>query len=455
MKLIQQLCGLLLSGVMCLAALTTTASAAPQIQHWTTTSGVRVFLVETHVLPIVDVQIDFAAGGAYAPVGKAGLASLTHGLLTSGTARLNEEAIAERLADLGANLGGTVDMDRASFTLRTLSSATERDGSVSLLADMLQTPSFPADVLAREKERAIAGIREQDTKPEAQLSRRFMQAVYGDHPYARSATAESVASLTRDDLVSFYRTRYGARRASIAIVGDVTRAEAERIANQLTQSLPDAPADEGVPAASLPNASTIYVSHHAQQSHIAIGMPALMRGDSDFFALQLGNYILGGGGFASRLTNEVREKRGYAYSVYSYFMAQRGKGPFQIGLQTKRSQAGAALKVVNDTLNTFLRDGPTAAELKAAKQNLVDGFVLRLDSNRKLLDLVATIGYFGLPLEYIEQYPQKVSAVTLADIRTAFARKLPAGHFVTVVVAGDEPAAVTPTVAPAVLPNKP
>ena len=179
------------------------------------------------------------------------------------------------------------------------------------------------------------------------------------------------------------------------------------------------------------------VDHPAQQAHIQLGLPTLRRGDPDYFPLLVGNYILGGGGFVSRLMQEVREKRGYAYSVYSYFQPQRERGPFQIGLQTKREQARDALKVVEEVLAGFLANGPTEAELKAARRNLADGFPLRIDSNRKLIEYLSVIGFYGLPLDYIDASPRQVEAVTVADIRAAFARHVRPEHMVTVIVAGD------------------
>ncbi|HNQ58779.1 MAG TPA: insulinase family protein, partial [Candidatus Desulfobacillus denitrificans] len=160
-------------------------------------------------------------------------------------------------------------------------------------------------------------------------------------------------------------------------------------------------------------------------------------GDPDYIPLLVGNYVLGGGGFVSRLMKEVREKRGYAYSVYSYFQPQRQPGPFEVGLQTKRDQAGAALKVVEEVLAGFLEGGPSGEELKAAQRNLVDGFPLRIDSNRKLLEYLSVIGFYGLPLTYLDDFPRKVQAVTAADIRAAFARHVRPAHFVTVIVGGE------------------
>ena len=168
-----------------------------------------------------------------------------------------------------------------------------------------------------------------------------------------------------------------------------------------------------------------------------IGLPAIERGNPDFFPLLVGNYTLGGGGFVSRLMKEVRDKRGYAYSVYSYFAPLKQTGPFQIGLQTKRSQARDALKVTREVLTDFLKDGPSDDELAAAKANLTGSFPLRLDSNKKILDNVANIGFYGLPLDYLDQYQAKVQEVTADDVRKAFARRVRPENLITVTVAAD------------------
>jgi zinc protease len=413
------------------------AAAKVDIQHWVAENGTRVYFVESHVLPILDVQVDFDAGAARDPADKSGVASLTQGLLDSGAGGLDEETLAERLTDLGAQLSGVADNDRAGLSLRTLSSAREREGALALLQTVLNRPEFPAAVLAREKARAISGLREADTKPDAIGAKRFARALYGDHPYGRSPTVESVSAIGRDDLVAHYRTHYVAPRAVVSIVGDVTRAQAEAIARQLTGDLPQGEPLADIPDVTLPQATTEQIAHPANQSHIFVGQPAIRRGDPDFFPLQVGNYILGGGGFVSRLTKEVREKRGYAYSVYSYFNPQRQPGAFQIGLQTERSQASAALKVVDETLAAFMDKGPTEDELRAAKRNLVDGFSLRLDSNRKLLDSLAVIGFYGLPLDWLSKFPERAEAVTAAQVKDAFQRRLSARNMVRVIVAGD------------------
>lgn len=413
------------------------AQARVDIQRWVAPSGARVYLVESHALPMLDVQVDFAAGSTYDPADKAGLAGLTQGLLDGGAGDLDENAIADRLADLGARVGGGADDDRSSVSLRTLSSPAERDGALTLLRDLLVRPTFPAAVVEREKARSIAALKEAETQPGSIAGRRFSLAIYGSHPYGNDQTAESVARIGREDLVAFHRAYYVAAGATVTLVGDVGRAEAERIAALLTADLPPGAPPPPTPAPALPAAEVIHIPHPSAQAHILMGMPVLTRDDPDYFPLLVGNYVLGGGGFVSRLTHEVREKRGLAYSAYSYLQPERMAGPFQIGLQTKGSQIDQALKVVDDTLRGFLDQGPSPKELAAARDNLVNGFGLRLDSNRKILDYVAMIGFYGLPLDWLDTYPKSVARVTPEAVRDAFRRRILPEHLVTVVVGGD------------------
>jgi zinc protease len=413
------------------------ALAGVKIEHWVSPSGARVYFVESRILPMLDVQVDFAAGSMFDPVGKSGLAALTRATLDNGAGKLDETAIAEQLADLGASLGGGADTDRASISLRTLSPRDKRDPALDILRTVVQAPLFDAAIFEREKARTIAGLKEAMTRPDSIAGKAFWAALYPEHPYGRQATPETVAALTRDDLAAFHGRYYTAANASITLVGDLSRQEAEKIADKLLAGLPPGtpaalPAPPGQPAGGLTQ-----LAHPASQAHIYIGLPAIERGHPDFFPLLVGNYTLGGGGFVSRLMKEVRDKRGYAYSVYSYFAPLRQTGPFQIGLQTKRSQANDAIKVARDVLDTFLLDGPSAEELAAAQANLTGSFPLRLDSNKKILDNVAVIGFFGLPLDYLDQYQAKVQAVTAADIKAAFARHVRADKLITVTVAAD------------------
>jgi zinc protease len=431
MKLFSLFCGLYL----CLAG--QVAEAGPKIEHWVADSGARVFFVENHALPILDVQVDFAAGSAYDTPKKSGLASLTHSLLDMGVQGMDETQIASRLADLGAKLSGATEMDRASLALRTLSAADKRTPALDILRAVLVSPQFPTAVFEREKARSLAALKESLTRPETIASRAFWSALYPEHPYGLKSTPESIAALTRDELASFYKTHYTAQRASVAIVGDLSRSDAEALAQHLTANLPHGAELSAPSEPKLPHAAEQRIAHPAAQAHILLGLPAIKRGDPDFFPLLVGNYSLGGGGFVSRLMKEVRDQRGLAYSVHSYFQPMAQLGPFQMSLQTKKTQANEALKVAREVLEGFLAEGPSASELNAAKQNLMGSFPLRLDSNKKILDNLSVIGFYGLSLNYLEHYAENIETVTQADIKAAFSRHVKPEHLITVVVAGE------------------
>jgi zinc protease len=417
------------------------AQAAVNIQHWQTASGAEVYFVENHDLPIIDISINFAAGTAREEKAKSGLAGITRLLMTLGAAGLSDEDISKRMADVGAQMSGELDADRAGFKLRTLSSAREREQALDIYSKILQKPDFPAEVLEREKARIVANLKEAATQPESISNKAFMAALYGNHPYALddSAEPETVAAIKREDLQKFYSTYYGAKNAVIALIGDMSREDAAKTAERLTSGLPNAPRASAVPAVSYPTqAYEQRIPHPASQSHILLGYPGMKRGDADYFPLYVGNYILGGGGFVSRLTEEVREKRGLVYSVYSYFIPMAELGPFQIGLQTKTEQAEDALKLVHETLEKFISKGVTEAELKAAKQNIIGSFPLRLDSNSAILDYLAVIGFYHLPLTYLDDFNKQVSQVTAAQIKDAFNRRIDTKKLVTVIVGGDK-----------------
>jgi zinc protease len=421
-----------------LLGLPLSAQAALAIQHWQTPQGARVFFVESHELPMLDISVDFPAGSARDPAGKAGLAQLTQGLLDQGAGGLSDTAIAHRLADVGAVLEGNFDRDRAGLTLRTLSSASEKDKALDTLARVLQRPDFPEAVVEREKRRQIAAIREAEADPATVADKAFYRALYGTHPYAHDEAGEpaTIARLTRADLQAFYRAHYSAPNAVISLVGDISRAEAGVIADRLAAGLSQSASVPALPTPTPAAASDIRIAHPSAQSHVLVGAVGMARSDPDYFPLFVGNYVLGGGGFDSRLMREVRDKRGYAYSAYSYFLPMMEAGPFELGLQTKLEQTDDALKVARDTLRQFIAEGPTEAELTQAKANLSGGFPLRIDSNKKILDYLAAIGFYRLPLDYLDTWVQRVEAVDVAAVKQAFARRIDPDKLVTVVVGG-------------------
>jgi zinc protease len=421
------------------------AYATPSIQHWQSASGARVLFVENRDIPMLDVAVSFPAGSSFDTADSSGVAGLTHHMLDAGSEGLSEDEISRGMADIGAQFGGGFDQDRSSVSLRTLSKPQARDKAVDIMALVLQRPVFPDGILDREKARLIDSLKEAETKPENIADKAFQKAVYGIHPYALPVSGEiaSVEKITMQDLRDFYNTHYSSGSAVVAIMGDVTRAEAEAIAQKLTAQLP--PSKAATPK--LPDVkmriqtSEQRISHPATQSHILVGAPGMSRTDPDYFPLYVGNYILGGGGFVSRLMNEIREKKGLAYSVYSYFIPLKQPGAFQIGLQTKKEQADEALHLVRSTLEAFIAKGPTEKELLAAKQNIVGGFPLRIDSNRKILDYLSIIGFYDLPLTYLDDFTNKVERVSVAQVRDAFARHIDPQAMATVIVGAPEEAA--------------
>lgn len=422
----------------CVTAL---AHAGLPIQHWQLANGAQVYFVESHDLPMLDVSVDFPAGSAFDPATKAGLASLTHRMLDQGAGGLSDNQIASGLADVGAELGGRLDADRAGVVLRTLSSPAEQAAALAMLTRVLTQPAFSAAVVEREKTRVIAALKESEGQPATIAARAFQSSVFMNHPYAHRETGEidSVSKLNAADLQAFYRSHYSAAGAVVALMGDITREQADAIARQLTNALPAAngAASTAIPAVPALSAAVVRsIPFPAKQSQILIGQPGVERGAPDYYVLYVGNYILGGGGFDSRLMNDVRQKRGLAYSVYSYFMPMRQAGAFQIGLQTRADQTGQALQVVRQTLADFLAKGVTAEELTQAKNNIIGGFPLRIDSNKEILEYLAVIGFYHLPLTYLDDFPQHVAEVTADQIQAAFARHIHPDKMVTVVVGG-------------------
>jgi len=431
------------------------ALAAIPIQSWTHANGAKVYLIEAQGIPMVDVQIDFDAGSRRDPADKPGLASVTAGMTSRGVqARgadpaLDENALSEAWADLGASFSASAGSDRMSFSLRSLSYPDLLAKSVALAARQMGEPAFPEAVWLRERQRMIASLREADTRPATVASRTYSQAVYGTHPYGYEMNEASLGRIDVAQMRALYTGLMAPCRARVSVVGAVTRAQADAMVGTLLARVPNAGTGAGAGAATacaplppvadvapLDKAADIRIPFESAQAHVFIGQPGYKRDDPDFFALTVGNYILGGGGFVSRLTTEVREKRGLSYSVYSYFSPGLHAGAFTVGLQTRPDQAAQAVQVSRDVLAKFIADGPTEEELKAAKDNLIGGFALRIDSNRKLLDNVANIAWNNLALDYLDTWTQQVDKVTVASIKAAFARKLQPGRMVTVVLGG-------------------
>lgn len=430
MKALKQI---LAAGILCFGFLSA-VHAIPPIEKLETFKGAKAYLVQTKSLPMVDIEVSIDAGDRYDPEGKSGLADMTAGLMKygarSGSGLLNEAQIADEMADLGATIALSVSGERAILRIRTLSREDLLKRAVQLAAAMLSEPTYDPQVIAREKQRVITNLLEAETKPEYVLEKRFKKLVYGAYPLANSPSVKSIGAISAADLKQFHQQFYRGDRMIVSIVGDVSSMQANDIVQALLKKIPQ----NGAAINSLPQLSRspieplaqreVQIPFDSQQAHIAMGMTAVTRSNPDYFPLLVGNYVLGGGGFVSRLMSEVREKRGLAYSVFSYFSPGKDAGIFQAGLQTKSDQGSVALEVLSNTIAKFISDGPTPSELAAAKSNLINGYPLRIDNNRKLLDNVSSIVWNDLPLDTLETWTKQVEAVTLEQVTAAFQKYL-------------------------------
>jgi len=421
------------------------AMAAPAIQHWTTSNGARVYFVPAPELPMVDIRLVFDAGsardGEYP-----GLAQLCNDLLDDGTAALNADQIASRFEQVGAQFSTATYRDMASIDVRSLTETDLLQTAAQTTATLLADPSFPPEALERERQRALVTLQERQQSPEAIADDAFMAAIYNGHPYGHptEGSSDGLTAIRRADLIDFHERFYVGRNATVAIVGALDRAAAEALAWTLVKDLkagreaPLLPPIATPPPAVDSAAHIIRIAHPSTQTQVLIGQPGISRDDPDYFPLYVGNHVLGGSGLVSRISEEIREKRGLSYSAYSYFTPMRQRGPFTIGLQTRNDQVDQALQVARDTLQKFIEDGPTAKELEESKQNITGGFPLRLSSNKKIVEMLAMIGFYQLSLDYLDTFTTRVEAVTLEDIRDAFSRRIQPGNMVTVLVGNQQ-----------------
>lgn len=415
--------------------------AGPAIQSWTTEKGARVLFVPAPELPMLDLRVVFDGGSARDTI--PGVAALTSALLEEGAGEWDADEIARRLDSVGANMSVDSQRDMAWLTVRTLTEKRALTTTLDTVAQVLGDPRFEADTFERNRKAMLVSLNHDEQSPGTVAQKTFMHTLFGDHPYASQVegTRESLARITREDVIAHYKQYYVARNAVIAIVGAVERAEAERLAELVTAGLqPGERAPELPQVSDLQSPQTLNLPFPSSQSHILMGQPGMHRGDPDYFVLYVGNHILGGSGLVSQLSEEVREKRGLSYSVYSYFSPMRRNGPFMIGAQTQNAKAGEALEVIRQTLARFIEQGPSEAELTAAKQNITGGFPLRIASNSKILEYLAMLGFYDLPLDYLDTFVDRVNAVTSDQIRDAFKRRIKPDQLLTVVVGNEQQA---------------
>jgi len=422
--------------LMLVSVVTGNVYASPQIHSWTTQHGAKVLFVEDTMLPMVDVRIVFDA--ASSRDGELpGLAKLTNGLLAEGAAGKDAQQLAEHFESVGAQFGNDSLRDMAYVGVRTLTDEQYMSTAINTLADVLVHPDFPQDAFERELARMKVALEARKQSPSDIAEEAFFKTVYAEHPYAlpSGGTEESLQSITLQDIQAFYRQYYVASNAITVIVGAVDRITAERMVDILFDGLPAGNKPGPLPPVpDLAQAKTVKIDFPSKQSHIYFGQPGMKRNDEDFFKLYVANHPFGGSGFASRLVQSVREDRGLAYSVSSYFAPMRERGPFMMSLQTRADQTDEALSLLRSELNNYISSGPDKDELEDSVSNITGSFPLSLDSNSKILGFLAMIGFYDLPQDYLETYVDNIQEVDRSDIKDVLKNRIDVDSMVTVIV---------------------
>lgn len=416
-------------------SINTTIIAGPKIQTWLTTNGASILFVAAPELPILDVRVVFNAGSARDE--RPGIASLTNVLLTQGAGHWDANQIAERLENVGARLETGSLRDMAWIALRTLTQQQVLNTALETFVAIVGKPNFATTDLERLRKNTLIAINQDEQDPEIVSNKSWYSAIYGSHPYAHnpSGTKESVAAITTAEIKNHFQKYYVAKNAVVAIVGAIEQTQAVDIAEQITANL--APGTKAPPLSQVEPNNTGYVKRlqfPSTQSHVYVGQIGVTRADSDYFPLYVANHILGGNGLVSILSQEIREQRGLSYNVYSSLLPMQQPGPFAMCLQTKNSQVEQALAVLKETVQRFVQYGPTEQQLKDAKQNITGSFPLRISNNAKIVEQLAMIGFYNLPLDYLDTFSSKVEAVTTTQVRNALARRIIPQQFVTVIV---------------------
>jgi zinc protease len=395
------------------------------IQTWQTAEGTKVLFVEARELPMFDLQVTFAAGSSR-DENVPGLAMLTNAMLNEGVPGKDVSAIAAGFEDLGADFGNGSFRDMAIASLRSLSAQEQREPALQLFTEVLGQPTFPEDSLLRIKNQLMAGFEYQKQNPGKLASLALYERLYGSHPYAHPSegSEQSIPGITRAQLQAFHAKAYAAPNAVIALVGDLSRAEAEALTSRVSAALPKGQTLPAVDQPQEPEPGTVHIEYPSNQTHITIAQLGIDRLDPDYAALYLGNQVFGGGGFGTRLMTEVREKRGLTYGIYSGFSTMQARGPFTIGMQTRAELTDGSLKLVKDMLADFINNGPTQDELDKAKRELAGSFPLSTASNAAIVGQLGSMGFYNLPLTYLEDFMSDVQALTIEQVKTAMSKHL-------------------------------
>lgn len=409
------------------------------IQHWTTQKGTPVYFVQTKEVPLLVVQIGFD-GGSARDEALPGLSVLVNTLLNDGNAGLSEIQIAEGFDEVGAEYAHWVNRDMTLFQLETLTEKAKLDKALQYFTKIFQ-PDFPENALVREKKLQKIMISQKEESPESVASKALWMAVYGNHPYAHPVlgTATSVEKIQGQDVRHFYHQYYVASNAVISMAGAVDLVTAKAIAEQITQFIPIGTKPAPLPEA-LPLSQPVLknIPYPSSQTVIRLGQVGIKYQDPDYFPLILGNYTLGGGMLVSRLSNEVRQKRGFTYNIQSGFEPLMATGPFSVFFATRTEKAPEALQVTQQTLKKFINEGPSSQELTNAKRFIKGNFPLRFETNVDIATMLIIMEFYGLPLDRLDTYLNKMNAVTAPQIKAAFQKHVHPDNMVTITVGKNE-----------------
>lgn len=399
-----------------------------KIDHWSTKNGIPVYFVAKKEIPIIDIGILFHAGSAQ-DKSSPGIAQFTAQMLDQGAQNLNADQIATRFEAVGAHFSANTNQDMTVLNLRSLSPPQFFNPALSNFSALLKDATFPEHAINRTKKQMLIALKQEAQTPAAIASKTFYQTLYGPHPYASPilGNKNSIEQLSQKKLLNFYQLNYVAQNAMIAIVGNITKAKAIATAEQISAMLSKGKTSTSINSPTSPHLKNhiVKIAYPSKQTTIFLGQIGIAVNDPDYFPLLVGNQILGGGILTSKLFNEVRNKRGLCYGINSGFKPLQVAGPFFIVLQTRRDQAAKALSLTQQTLKNFLAKGPTSQEMLGAKQALIGSFPNSIASNEEILIAIEKIGFYKLPLNYLDSYQQKINSVNLEQIRQAFQRIKP------------------------------
>ncbi|MFQ5565635.1 MAG: M16 family metallopeptidase [Paracoccaceae bacterium] len=412
------------AGLAGLAVLVAGPVQALEIQDLRSPGGAVFWLVEEPSIPIVALEISFAGGARIDPEGRAGLANLMAGLMEEGAGDLDAVGFATARDELSARFGFSAGRDSFDVSARMLVETLEP--SVALLATALAEPRFDPEPLARVRAQMISVIAESATEPEKVAAKAWYAGAFPGHPYGRptDGTGESVAAITRDDLVAARARLLTRANARIAVVGAIGAEQAGRMIDTVLAGLEQGTRLPSRRASDTPPPGLRVVDLEVPQSAAVFGHAGLRRDDPDFIPAYVMNYVLGGGGFASRLMVEVREKRGLAYSVYSYLSPRAETALYLGGVQTANERMAESLEVIKAEWARMAAGGISAKELDRAKRYLTGAFPLRFDSNAKIASYLVFMQEEKLGIDYLERRNGLIEAVTLADVKRVAARLL-------------------------------